>query len=150
MEFNIGYAGSLPGAASCHSSSAHQPRHKTKCPKHWHTGHLRHTYISLLIIPCMIVYVTNKQEPWTLNLVNAEDLVKLLNPLKTATTEKKRPTVSLIVPLKNMIEQSMVPNDGDSPTVTDTKRAILSNVSGRYSGDAYNYLLESTALDPRF
>ncbi len=26
------------------------------------------TYISLLIIPCMIVYVTNKQEPWTLNL----------------------------------------------------------------------------------
>ncbi len=31
------------------------------------------TYISLLIIPCMIVYVTNKQEPWTLNL---EDLKK--------------------------------------------------------------------------
>ncbi len=27
------------------------------------------TYISLLIIPCMIVYVTNKQEPWTLNLL---------------------------------------------------------------------------------
>ncbi len=26
------------------------------------------TYISLLIIPCMIVYVTNKREPWTLNL----------------------------------------------------------------------------------
>ncbi len=26
------------------------------------------TSISLLIIPCMIVYVTNKQEPWTLNL----------------------------------------------------------------------------------
>ncbi len=27
------------------------------------------TSISLLIIPCMIVYVTNKQEPWTLNLI---------------------------------------------------------------------------------
>ncbi len=26
------------------------------------------TYISLLIIPCMIVYVTNNKEPWTLNL----------------------------------------------------------------------------------
>ncbi len=25
------------------------------------------TYISLLIIPCMIVYVTNNKEPWTLN-----------------------------------------------------------------------------------
>ncbi len=24
------------------------------------------TYISLLIIPCMIVYVTNNKEPWTL------------------------------------------------------------------------------------
>ncbi len=23
------------------------------------------TYISLLIIPCMIVYVTNNKEPWT-------------------------------------------------------------------------------------
>ncbi len=28
------------------------------------------TYISLLIIPCMIVYVTNNKEPWTLNLEN--------------------------------------------------------------------------------
>ncbi len=27
------------------------------------------TYISLLIIPCMIVYVTNNKEPRTLNLV---------------------------------------------------------------------------------
>ncbi len=26
------------------------------------------TYISLLIIPCMIVYVTNNKEPWTLIL----------------------------------------------------------------------------------
>ncbi len=26
------------------------------------------TYISLLIIPCMIVYVTNNKEPWTLNM----------------------------------------------------------------------------------
>ncbi|XP_039595872.1 uncharacterized protein LOC120517539 [Polypterus senegalus] len=49
-----------------------------------------------------------------------------------------------------MIEQNMAPNDSDSPTVADTKRAILSNISGRYSGDVYNYLLESTALDPRF
>ncbi|XP_065103982.2 E3 SUMO-protein ligase ZBED1-like [Paramisgurnus dabryanus] len=89
----------------------------------------------------------------TCDIVNAEDLVKLLNPLKTATTvlcEEKTPTVSLIVPLKNMIEQSMAPNDSDSPTVTDVKRAILTNISGRYSGDVYNYLLESTALDPRF
>lgn len=38
----------------------------------------------------------------------AEDLVKLLKPLKTATTvlcDEKTPTVSLIVPLKSMIQQ---------------------------------------------
>ncbi|MBN3306654.1 ZBED4 protein, partial [Amia calva] len=87
------------------------------------------------------------------DIIDAEDLVKLLNPLKTATTvlcDEKSPTLSLIVPLKSMIEQSMTPNDGDSTTVADTKRATLSNISGRYNGDAYNYLLESTALDPRF
>ncbi len=31
------------------------------------------TYISLLIIPCMIVYVTNNKEPWTLK--NTETLM---------------------------------------------------------------------------
>ncbi|MGL5207643.1 hypothetical protein, partial [Cetobacterium sp.] len=56
------------------------------------------------------------------NIFNAKDLV--LNPLKAATTvlcEEKSPTVSLIVPLKSMIEQSMAANDSDSPTVADTK-----------------------------
>lgn len=72
---------------------------------------------------------------------DAEDLVKLLHPLKAATTvlcEEKSPTVSLIVPLKSMIEQSMTPNNNNR------------NIADRYSGDAYNYLLECTALDPRF
>ncbi|XP_017294386.1 E3 SUMO-protein ligase ZBED1 isoform X3 [Kryptolebias marmoratus] len=84
---------------------------------------------------------------------DTEDLVRLLDPLKTATTvlcEEKSPPVSLIVPLKSMIEQSMTPNHDDSTTVADTKRAILSNISGTYSGDIYNFLLECTALDPRF
>jgi len=84
---------------------------------------------------------------------DAEDLVKLLKPLKTATTvlcDEKSPTVSLIVPLKSMIQQSMAPNDDDSTAMANTKSTILNNISGRYSGDAYNYLLESTALDPRF
>lgn len=87
------------------------------------------------------------------DLRDAEDLVKLLNHLKTATTvlcDQKSPTVSLIVPLTSMIEQSMTPSNGDSITMVDTKSAILCNILGRYSGDAHNYLLESTALDPRF
>ena len=84
---------------------------------------------------------------------DAEDLVKLLQPLKTATTvlcEEKSPTVSLIVPLKSMIEQNMTPNDGDSTTVANTKTAIHTNIANRYSGDVFNYLLECTVLDPRF
>lgn len=79
--------------------------------------------------------------------------MKLLLRLKTATTvvcEEKSPTVSLIVTLKSMIEQRMTANDGDSTTMANTKTAILRNIADRYSGDAYNYLLECTALDPRF
>ncbi len=38
------------------------------------------TYISLLIIPCMIVYVTNKQEPWTLKKKqsNSDPVIKTI------------------------------------------------------------------------
>ncbi|XP_022043243.2 E3 SUMO-protein ligase ZBED1-like [Acanthochromis polyacanthus] len=67
---------------------------------------------------------------------DAEDIVKLLKPLKTATTvlsDEHNPTVSLIVPLKYMIEQSMESNEEDSVTVTAMKAAILSNLSDRYT-----------------
>lgn len=76
------------------------------------------------------------------DIKDAEDLVKLLRPLRTAITvlcEEKSPTMSLIVPLKSMVEQSMTPNDADSTTMVNTKTAILRN--NRYSRNAYNYLL---------
>ncbi|MBN3302803.1 ZBED4 protein, partial [Amia calva] len=62
------------------------------------------------------------------DITDAEDLVKLLNPLKTATTvlcDEKSPTLSLIVPLKSMIEQSMTPNDGDSTTRREQSSVIF-------------------------
>ena len=62
---------------------------------------------------------------------------------------KKNPTVSLIVPLKHMIEHNMASNEEDSPTVSNIKRAILNNLYNRYTSE-YNHLLECTALDPRF
>lgn len=83
---------------------------------------------------------------------DAEDIVKLLKPLKTATTvlsDEHSPTVSLIVPLKCMIEQSMGRNEEDSATVTAMKSAIQSNLSDRYARE-YSHLLECTAVDPRF
>ncbi len=41
------------------------------------------TYISLLIIPCMIVYVTNNKEPWTLKV-----FIKNLNLFSTEEIHK--------------------------------------------------------------
>lgn len=63
---------------------------------------------------------------------------------------RRRAPQWVTVALKSMTEQSMTPNNGDSTTMADTKRGILCNITGRHSVDAYNYLLESAVLDPRF
>lgn len=87
------------------------------------------------------------------DITDAEDIVKLLSPLKTATkvlSDEKNPTVSLILPLTHMIKQSMAPNAEDSTTVAAMKKAILQKLQDRYTGDVSEYLLESAALDPRF
>lgn len=87
------------------------------------------------------------------DISDVEDLVKLLKPLKTATTvvcDEKEPTVSLIIPLKFMIEQSMSPDENDTQTIANMKSAILLDISDRYSGDCNDMLQECTVLDPRF
>ncbi|KAF3847203.1 hypothetical protein F7725_020231, partial [Dissostichus mawsoni] len=87
------------------------------------------------------------------DITDAEDMVRLLSPLKKATTvlcDESRPTVSLIVPLKHMIEQSMAQCDEDSSTIAQMKRAILKDFTDRYQGEQNKFLQESTALDPRF
>ncbi|XP_073721732.1 E3 SUMO-protein ligase ZBED1-like [Misgurnus anguillicaudatus] len=48
-----------------------------------------------------------------------------------------------------MIEQSMTLDEKDSTTIANMKRAILQNLTNRYT-DVQDYLMESTALDPRF
>ncbi|KAF3858817.1 hypothetical protein F7725_012018, partial [Dissostichus mawsoni] len=58
--------------------------------------------------------------------------------------------ISLIVPLKHMIEQSMAQCDEDSSTIAQMKRAILEDFTDRYQGEQNKFLQESTALDPRF
>lgn len=86
------------------------------------------------------------------DITDAEEIVNLLKPLKKATTvlsDEKSATLSLIVPLKSMIEQSMTLDEKDSKTIANMKAAILQNLSGRYTA-VQDYLLESTALDPRF
>ncbi len=86
------------------------------------------------------------------DITDAEEMVNLLKPLKKATTvlsDEKSATLSLILPLKSMIEQSMTLDKKDSTTIANMKAAILQNLSGR-STAVQDYLQESTALDPRF
>ncbi|XP_030252893.1 uncharacterized protein LOC115569104 isoform X2 [Sparus aurata] len=88
-----------------------------------------------------------------LDIRDAEDIMKLLTPLKTVTTvlsDEQNPTVSLIVPLKHTIEQSMLPVEEDSTMVSMMKKAIFNNLSDRYTGPGDKHLLDCTALDPRF
>ncbi|KAF3842718.1 hypothetical protein F7725_001567, partial [Dissostichus mawsoni] len=68
----------------------------------------------------------------------------------TVLCDESQPTVSLIVPLKHMIEQSMAQCDEDSSTIAQMKRAILKDFTDRYPGEQNKFLQESTALDPRF
>ncbi len=86
------------------------------------------------------------------DITDAEEMVNLLKPLKKATTvlsDEKSATLSLILPLKSMIGQSMTLDEKDSTTIANMKAAILQNLSGRNTA-VQDYLQESTALDPRF
>lgn len=77
-----------------------------------------------------------------LDICDSEDIMKSLKPLKIATvlSDEHNSTVSLIVPLKRTIEQSMLPDEDDSTMVSITKKAIFNSLSDGYTGD--NYLLE--------
>ncbi|KAJ8346850.1 hypothetical protein SKAU_G00282510 [Synaphobranchus kaupii] len=72
------------------------------------------------------------------DITDAKDLVKLLKPLKTATTvlcDEKLPTVSLIIPMKRMIEQAMTPDAKDSAVLANTKSTILNDIFGQLQSD---------------
>lgn len=89
----------------------------------------------------------------TSDIATAEDLVKLLSPIKKATTvlcDELQPTISLISPLKQMIQDSMTADDHDSNAIAQMKAAILKDLSDRYQGEDEKFLQESSALDPRF
>uniref|UniRef100_A0AAQ6A8D6 BED-type domain-containing protein n=1 Tax=Amphiprion ocellaris TaxID=80972 RepID=A0AAQ6A8D6_AMPOC len=84
----------------------------------------------------------------------AEELIKLLKPLKTVTTlmsSETTPTTSLILPLKELLLKSMSPLEEDSKTVKEAKMAIAKDLENRYTDpNLKSYLQKSTALDPRF
>lgn len=61
------------------------------------------------------------------------------------------PTISVILPLKEMILKSMAPADEDSTAIKEAKEAITRDLEKRYTDpDLQKYLQKATALDPRF
>ena len=98
----------------------------------------------------------NAKELITLNdtdVRNAEEICKILKPLKTITTvlcSGKSPTTSLILPLKDKIMKVTFPSEADSGLVESVKRAIADDMAARYEGDIVRFLHNSTAIDPRF
>lgn len=84
-----------------------------------------------------------------------EEVLQVLKPLKTVTTllsTENAPSVSMILPLKTRILQSMAANEEDSTITRDVKAAIREDLNSRYTNppDIQDYLHRSTALDPRF
>lgn len=89
----------------------------------------------------------------TSDIANAEDLVKILLPIKKATAvlcDESQPTISLISPLKQMIQDSMATDNHDSNAIAQMKVAILKDLTDRYQGEDEKFMQESSALDPRF
>ena len=82
----------------------------------------------------------------------AEQLIEVLKPLKTVTTlmsSETTPTISMILPLKEMILKSTAPADEDSTAIKEAKEAITQDLEKRYTDpDLKKYLQIATALDP--
>eukprot|EP00063_Salmo_salar_P052190 XP_014027025.1 PREDICTED: zinc finger BED domain-containing protein 4-like isoform X1 [Salmo salar] len=80
----------------------------------------------------------------------AEEVLQVLKPLKMVTTLLSTETaLSMILPLKTRILQSMVPSEEDSTITRDVKAAIREDLNPRYPPNVQDYLHRSTALDPR-
>ncbi|XP_051806127.1 E3 SUMO-protein ligase ZBED1-like [Acanthochromis polyacanthus] len=84
----------------------------------------------------------------------AEDLIKILKPLKNVTTlmsTETSPSVSMIIPLQKMILKSMTTSEEDSSTIKDAKAAVTKDLEVRYGNpELQDYLHRTAALDPRF
>jgi len=87
-----------------------------------------------------------------IDITNAEDVVKVLAPLKIATTvmcEEQQPTLSVIAPLQAKMLQHFEEDEDDSPIVREMKCAMAKDLKDRYSG-VQSVLNIASALDPRF
>ncbi|XP_060798149.1 E3 SUMO-protein ligase ZBED1-like isoform X2 [Neoarius graeffei] len=95
------------------------------------------------------------EEVNTLNerdICNAEDIVKLMAPVKVVTTvmcEEEQPTISMIAPLKAKLDKRFEATDEDTALITEMKRAFNNDFEKRYT-HLHDLLYTASALDPRF
>ncbi|KAL2079757.1 hypothetical protein ACEWY4_011180 [Coilia grayii] len=90
------------------------------------------------------------------DITTAEDVVKCLGPMKTATlaiSEDASPTLSMIAPLQSQLLIQMRCTAEDSSVIKELKTAIYNNLNSRYVHLQYSLkdnLCEASSLDPRF
>ena len=90
-------------------------------------------------------------------ITSAEELVKVLEPMKTATTlmcDEKIPTLSIVYPLFQKLINYFSDHTTTvtaSPSVAEVKRVIRDDLAKRYQEPASTeILIKAAALDPRF
>ncbi|XDV16267.1 hypothetical protein PO909_016060 [Leuciscus waleckii] len=86
------------------------------------------------------------------DISNAEDIVKVMAPIKIATTmmcEEEQPTMSVIAPLQAKLLKHLEPCEDDTDMTREMKSAMTTDFSSRYT-NSRDILLKASALDPRF
>lgn len=82
-----------------------------------------------------------------------EEIVTCLKPLKAITTtmcSETSPTASIILPMHHqLLDNILLPKEGDSPTIVNMKKSMSSNLKERYASKEH-VLNKITALYPRF
>ena len=64
--------------------------------------------------------------------------------------DAKSPTLSLVMPLRNILLQAMEADDMDILFVRDIKTAVREDMQVQYTSVCRDFLLKSTTVDPRF
>ena len=80
------------------------------------------------------------------------DIVKLMAPVKLVTTsmcEDKRPTLSMICPVRAKLKKNFEASDEDSAVIREMKQAFRNDLEKRYTG-LDDLFYTAAALDPRF
>ncbi|XP_036957922.1 E3 SUMO-protein ligase ZBED1-like [Acanthopagrus latus] len=86
------------------------------------------------------------------DITTAEDMVKCLSPMKTATlaiSEEASPTMPMVAPLQFQLLRQMALDAEDSSVIKELKTAVHDNLSSRYEA-LMDALCVASSLDPRF